>query len=183
MDRIINIPLSKSKLYRIVVISLIFIVLGIGMFTKAGDIMNDNTVKKYIVQIAGILVVLLCCFTLYYALKKLKNLEEGLSITDMGIYDNSSGINLGLLKWEDIKSFKEYDNRKGTKSLVVLVHNPQDYINRVNGFWAKKLLQANYKLAGTPIFISAVSLSINYEKLKEYVLEGFEKYNGKIIVK
>jgi hypothetical protein len=106
-------------------------------------------------------------------------LQDGLSITSMGIYDNSSGVNLGLLKWEDIKSFKEYDNRKGTKSLVVLVHNPQDYINRANGFWAKKLLQANYKLAGTPIFLSAVSLSISYEKLKEYVLEGFEKYNVK----
>jgi hypothetical protein len=179
MDTTINIPLSKGKLYWIIIASAIFIILGIFMLFKGGDMMGDEIGKKYIVQLGGILVVPLCCFTFYYAVKKLKHTQDGLSITNIGIYDNSSGVNLGLLKWEDIKNFKEYDNRRGTKSLVVLVHNPQDYINRANGFWAKKLLQANYKLAGTPIFLSAVSLSISYEKLKEYVLEGFEKYNAK----
>jgi hypothetical protein len=177
MEATINIPLSKIKLYRMIVISIIFIVIGIFMFTKGGNLMGDEITKKYIVQIGGILAILFCCLTLYYALKKIKNLQNGLSITQMGIYDNSSGVNIGLIKWEDIIGFKEWDNRRGTKSLAVIVSNPKDYIGKASNFWQKNLMKANYKLGGTPIFIAAVSLNINYEKLKQYIVEGFEKYN------
>jgi hypothetical protein len=176
MDVPINIPLSKIKLYRIIIISLLFIVIGTFMLVKGSNLMDDEIVKRYIVKIAGCMALLLCSSTLFYALRKIKNLQKGLCITQIGIYDNSSGIDIGIIKWEDIIDLREYDNRRGTKSLAIIVSNPQDYINRASNFWQKNLLRANYKLAKTPIFIAAVSLNINYEKLKQHIVEGFQHY-------
>jgi hypothetical protein len=176
MNTTINIPLSKNKLRRSIIASAVFILAGIFMFFKGGEMMGDRIVKKYIVEIAGALLVPLCCWTLYYSIKKLKDEQDGLSITDLGIYDNCSGANLGLIKWDDVTGLKEWDNR-GTKSIAIVVHNPNEYISKANSFWKKNLLKANYKLAGTPIFISAISLAISYEKLKEYILTGYETYS------
>jgi hypothetical protein len=176
MNTTINIPLSKSKLRRSIIASAVFILVGIFMFFKGGEMMADRIVKKYIVEIAGALLVPLCCWTLYYSIKKLKDEQDGLSITDLGIYDNCSGTNIGLIKWDDVTGLKEWDNRKGTKSIAVVVQNPNEYINKANSFWQKNLMKANCKLSGTPIFISAVSLSVSYEKLKEYILTGYETY-------
>ncbi len=151
METSIKIPLSKKKLNRMIIISVIFIILGIFMLVKGGDMMGDNTFKRYFVLVAGALVIPLCCWTLYFSVKKIKNLETGLCITDLGIYDNSSGIDIGLIKWEDITGLKEWDNRNGTKSIAVVVQNPKDYISKANGFWMKNLMRANYKMAGTPL--------------------------------
>jgi hypothetical protein len=181
MNTTINIPLSKNKLRRSIIISAVFILLGIFMFFKGGKMMGDKIVKKCIVEIAGALLVPLCCWTLYYSVKKLKDEQDGLNITDLGIYDNCSGANLGLIKWEDITGFKEYENR-GTKSIFILVDNPDQYISKANSFLTKKILQANYKMGGTPIAVSAVSLSVSYEQLKEYILTGDETYRKKITV-
>jgi hypothetical protein len=175
MSTTINIPLSKSKIRRSIIISAVFIVLGLFMIFKGGEMMGNKIVKKYIVIAAGVLVVPLCCWTLYYGIKKLKDEQDGLSITDLGIYDNCSGANLGLIKWEDVTGFREFDNR-GTKSIFILIGNPDEYISKANSFFTKKILQANCKMGGTPIAVSAVSLSVSYEKLKEYIATGYETY-------
>jgi hypothetical protein len=44
------------------------------------------------------------------------------------------------------------------------------------------MLQANHKGCGSPIVISASSLAITYEQLKEYVIDGYANYHEKTII-
>jgi arginine exporter protein ArgO len=172
----INIPLSKNKLTWIITASIFFIMLCSFMVLKADWIGEDNKAVKVISKYGGIAGVLFFTFTMLQAIKKRKGERIGFSITGEGFYDNSNAANLGLIRWQDIKGFREW-TFEGTKCLVVLVDNPKEYIETATGFIIKKMLQANHKGCGSPIVISATSLSITYEKLKDSIIEGYAKFN------
>lgn len=176
MDTAINIPLSKNKLTWVITASIFFIMLCSFMVLKADWIGEDNEAVKIIAKYGGIAGVLFFVFTMLQAIKKRKDETMGFSITGEGFYDNSNAANLGLIRWKDITGFREW-TFEGTKSLVILVDNPKEYIETTTNFIIKKMLQANHKGCGSPIVVSATSLSITYEKLKDYIIEGYTKYN------
>jgi hypothetical protein len=180
MNTTINIPLSKNKLTWIIIASIFFIVLCSFMFLKADWIGEHNEVIKIISKYGGIAGVLFFIFTLLQAIIKRKDEKAGFSITSQGFYDNSNAATLGLISWKDIIGFKEW-TFEGTKSLVVLVDNPKDYIELEKSFITKKMLQANHKGCGSPIVVSATSLTISYEQLKEYVIDGYANYHEKLV--
>jgi hypothetical protein len=180
MDTAINIPFSKNKLTWIIIASIFFIMFCTFMFVKADWIGENNEVIKVISTYGGIAGVLFFIFTLLQAIKKRKDEKAGFTITSQGFYDNSNAAKLGLISWKDIIGFKEW-TFEGTKSLVVLVDNPKEYIELETSFIMKKMLQANHKGYGSPIVISATSLAITYEQLKEYLIDGYANYHEKII--
>jgi hypothetical protein len=180
MNTTINIPLSKNKLTWIIIGSIVFISISAFMFLKADWIGEDNPAIKIISKYGGMVGVLFFIFTLLQAIKKIKTDSVGLSITMEGFFDNSNAANLGLISWKDIIGFREW-TFEGTKSLIVLVDNPNQYIDMTTNFITKKMLQANHKGCGSPIVVSATSLSISYDQLKEYIIDGYANYHKKII--
>lgn len=178
MDAYINIPLSKKKLLWIITGSIAFILLGGFLFAKA-KAYETNEVKILFLQITGIASVLFFSLTLFYAVKKINDKKWGLSITKEGIVDNSSGISLGLIKWSDITGFKEL-NYQGTKNLVILVQNPETYLERAKGPLQRRLVNANFKLFGSPVAIAANALTIKYEQLKEHILQSYNHFNSPV---
>ncbi len=177
MNTVINIPLSKRKLIWVITGSILFILLCAFMLLKASWI-SDSTFKAAFIKFAGAAGIIFFGIILHYGFKKIKDTNFGLSITSEGFIDNSSGISLGLVKWKDIVGFKEL-NYQGTKNLIVLVKNPEEYVAKSNGFFSKKMIQANNKMFGSPVAMAATSLTINYGQLKEYILTGFSKYSNK----
>ena len=175
MNASINIPLSKNKLTWIIIASIFFIAFCFFMVLKANWIGDNNEAVKTISKYGGVAGTMFFIYTLLLAIKKRKDEKVGFCIMNEGFYDNSNSTNLGLIRWKDIKGFKEW-NFEGTKSLVVLVDNPKDYIQMTTNFIAKKMLQANHKGCGSPIVVSATSLAITYEHLKAAILEGYTKY-------
>jgi hypothetical protein len=176
----INIPLSKNKLIWIIIASIFFMVFCTFMFLKANWIGENDEALKTISKYGGMAGVLFFIFTLLLAIKKRKEEKVGFSITSQGFYDNSSAAKLGLISWKDIIGFKEW-TFEGTKSLVVLVNNPKEYIELETSFIVRKILQANHIGCESPIIISATVLTISYEVLKEHVIDGYVNYNETII--
>jgi hypothetical protein len=180
MNTTINIPLSKNKLTWIIIASIFFIMFCTFMFLKADWIGENNAGIKIISKYGGIVGVFFFIFTMLQAIKKRKDENVGFSITSQGFYDNSSAAKLGLISWKDIIGFKEW-TFEGTKSLVVLVDNPKEYIELETSFIVRKMLQANHTGCGSPIVISATALTISYEQLKEYVIDAYVNHNETII--
>ena len=171
------IPLSKLKIKWMIVGSISLILLSILLFETADTFMSTDF-SKTVSEVAGIAGILFFSLALFYAFKKLKSNDPGLIITKLGFIDNSSGISAGLVEWRDVTGFKEFTT-ENTKNLVVLVSNPDEYIQRADSFVAKKMMQANNKIFKSPVAIAAVSLTINYEELKALIINGYENYINK----
>jgi hypothetical protein len=170
----IEIPLSKGKLTMLLIASIVFVVIGLwfvidppvfqdGLFSSPSLILG--------VGIVSILFFGLCAFSV---LKKLKDKTAGLIIDSTGITDNASGISGGHIPWANITAIKT-GQVVNQNFVMILVNNPNDYINRQTNIIKRKAAEINYKTYGSPISISANSLKCNFDELKNILQTQLNK--------
>ncbi|RZL36470.1 MAG: hypothetical protein EOO96_06945 [Pedobacter sp.] len=90
--------------------------------------------------------------------------KPGLVIDEKGIHDNSGAFSAGLVEWNDITELRTI-NVFRQKFIIVVVTNPEQYINKQKLATNKTELKQNYKNCGSPICISANGLKIGFEEL------------------
>ena len=151
----------------------ILVVLGI-LFTIFPYKFTTILVKNILlIRFIGIIAVLFFGFVFITLIRKVlfdKNL--GIIINEKGIFDNSSFVAVGLIKWEDIISIKKSNVGK-TSFLLIDVKNPENYI-KTSSKIKSNLLKANYRSYGTPISISSNFINCDFDQLEEYILDGFK---------
>jgi hypothetical protein len=168
-----EIIIKKNKIRMIVLMlpSLIFVGLGIWIAFFAPELnikmLNGEIAKKII----GLLSIGFFGFGVILILKKLLNEKYAVKISQKGIYDNSSAINIGLIKWENIERI-ELMNRK---CIRVVVNNPEKYIERQENNRMRKIVESNYKLFGSPIHIYTNTLEIRFKKLVDLINDELAK--------
>jgi hypothetical protein len=165
MTQEIFIPASRKKYIMQAIGSASFIVLGVVMYLCI-SLFADEPLKQVIIKIGSVLSILFFSFTLVIVSKKLRSKNIGLVINQDGFHDTSAALNIGFVYWKDVTGFKEFTSYQ-TKNLVVIVKNPQQYINNATGYASKKIAQANNKLLGSPVALTATTLTISYEALKK----------------
>lgn len=101
--------------------------------------------------------------------------KYGLIIGKNGITDNSNAMSIGLVKWNDITGIKvlEVVNQK---FIIINVSNSEYYIGLKKTGIGKMAMKANYKKYGSPISITANSLKLNFDGIKEIIEKQYEKY-------
>jgi hypothetical protein len=160
----VEIPLSKKKLLLMLFGSIAFVAAGIWFVTHPqikllGN--KPNPVLAYAIGFAAIAFFGFCAFCLA---KKIFDAKPGLVINAEGITDNCSGFSFGLMPWVDIEDI--YVMEVGRQKLImVLVNNPDDYINRQTNPLMKKLAAMNYRSYKTPVSITANTLQYNFDEL------------------
>jgi hypothetical protein len=177
MNKKIEIPLSKTKLILMLLVSILFIVLGIKFALTPEQFISFRFRSIEFVEIIGIITVFFCGSALIYILIKLLDKKPGLILDKKGITDNSSAVSVGLILWIDIISIRT-GKIKSTSFLILEVKNPDEYIEKCSKF-KQLLLKANYKMYGTPITISSTGLKSNFDSLEQLIHSEFEKYNYK----
>lgn len=171
MNYPIKIPVSKKKGKRNFVISVLIVLLCIlcvlkpFWFIRSSDPAMIRTIGYLCIAFFGIAAIFL--------LKLLLNKKEGLVINKDGIIDQSSGIAAGAILWKDIKSIRT-ELAAGQPFLILEVVNPLEYIQGQNNPIKRRAMELNFKLYKTPIGIFSKSLNIEFEKLRELVMAGFE---------
>lgn len=90
-------------------------------------------------------------------IRKLVDNRPGLIIHRQGIVDNSSGVSAGLIPWGDIEDI-EISQVMNQKFIMIIVNNPEFYLNKVNNPLKKNAIKMNYLSYGSPISISSNSL-------------------------
>ena len=127
----IEIPLSKSKIYMILLGAIIFVTIGIWILIKqpsSNHIIFGNTI---IMNIAGILSILFFGFIAFFVAKKISDKKPGLIINAEGIYDNSSGVSAGLILWSDMNGVS-VKNVANQKFIMIELKNPQLILSKFN---------------------------------------------------
>lgn len=173
----IEIPLSKNKLYVMLVGSLLFVALGIWMIISRHQYDNAAFPNPVIILIVGIVSILFFGYIAFFLIKKLPNTTPGLIINSDGIVDNSSSVAAGLVLWSDIQEIKT-TAVMSQQFLMIIVKNPEEYVNRQEGVVKRKAMQMNYKSYGSPVSISANTLNTDFDELYKTVQDKFREAKG-----
>lgn len=166
-----EIPISKSKLMLLLFFAIVFVAIGVMMFfVEPGSrrsVLNIPAIR-YSVAIACIVFF---GYAMIFMIKKLQEDEPGLIIDETGITDRSSSIAVGHIPWSDIQKFT-IASVMNQKFLMIVVKNPNDYINKQTNALRRRGLIYNQTNYGSPISISANTLRIKLDKLKALLEEN-----------
>ena len=123
----------------------------------------------------GILaVVILFSFVLqivkFFRKKGKQNDKAGLLINEEGIVDLvSEKENLGLIAWKDIEQIRIKNNFLGGVKLLLMLKNPNEYINGAKDWNIKKKMRLQYRKWGTPAVINIDSLEVKPNDLVKVI--------------
>lgn len=146
----------KSKFQKKIIFlisSLIFVIIGyfsIGIAIGEQGLKNGLNLKGGVIFCVGVLCILFFGYSAFYFAKSLKD-NIALKITDEGIYENTSSIKWGLIKWEDVEEIKLRKYLFNTY-IEIRVRNVEDYTKRLSPI-SKFFQKGNDKL-GFEIAIS-----------------------------
>ena len=168
------IPLSKTKIFLLLLGSIAFVAGGLWLWSHAEEIRYRNPL--YIRAAAGAAVGFfgLCGV---FGLFKLFDSAPGLIVDDEGIIDNSSALAAGRIPWSDIRGF-EIRTVQNQRLLTIEVHNPEKYVQRAHVL-KRPLVAINARSFGGPIQISSNALKMNFDELVRLLTEAHRKYRLK----
>ncbi|MDR2222926.1 MAG: hypothetical protein LBE34_09310 [Flavobacteriaceae bacterium] len=174
-EKEIIIPLSKAKMALLMFACFVFVALGV-CFVFAPPQGNHAIYNNpYILFVIGIASIILFTFFAILYIKKMFDPKPGLIINNQGIWDNATAVSAGLIPWKDILSIEEVE-AYSQKFILVVVSNPEEYLNKVTNSFKRKAIEANFKQYGTPISISANGLKISKNQLIKLLIEQSKKY-------
>ncbi len=173
MNNTVTIALSKTKLIKNTIVSLVFLVAGVLFVARPFWFIKSN--DTLIITIVGYIAIVFAGLLLIFYVKKLTDKTPGLVIDDEGILDNSSAIAAGKIRWSDIKRINA-EMVSGQQFIMVEVKNPQGYIQAQKNPLKKNLMSLNYKLYKTPLYITSVGLNTTFENLFSIIENGFQNY-------
>lgn len=171
------IALSRGKLIFLILASFAFIAVGAWMFTlDDAEISRQRTLSNPLLfRGIAIAAALLGALGAIFITRKLFDKRPGLVLSAGGIVDNSSGVAAGLIPWSDIEGFNVAEIR-GTKFIVVLVKDPEKYLQRGNAM-QRALHSANARMVGSPVSFSTGTLDMPFAELWELL----ERYRAKYL--
>lgn len=168
----IEIPLSKTKITLMILGSALFVIAGVLIFFLGPE--KQTYFKAFWMKITGVASVLFFGTTGIVGLRKLFDKKAGLILDEQGIVDNSSGVSVGLIYWNDVTDIK-VEQVMSTRFLLIFLANPEKYFENANVF-KRKMMKANIKMYGTPISISSNALAYNFDELSKTINAQFKKY-------
>jgi hypothetical protein len=174
----IEIPLSKTKIFLILVLAIVFVILGI-LFTITPETFISTVFRNpQTIRLGGIASVLFCGSGVIYGIRKMFDKRIGLKIDENGITDNTNAVSVGLINWTDITEIKT-EQVRSTKFLLIFTSNPDKYLDRV-GALQRKIMKANMFMYGTPLSISSNTLKYNFVDLEKMIVKYHKDQNKKM---
>lgn len=170
IESVVEISLNKKKLILFLTSALLFVV--IGLFLIVGGSGNKNAM---LLLIAGIISALFFGLIAVIVTVKLFDNKAGLIIDDEGIKDNSSGLSAGLIPWREIIDIRMI--QVGTQRFIMVdIADPEGFLKSIPGVIKRKAMDWNFKNYGSPIAITANTLSIQLNTLYEMLRRKLRSY-------
>ena len=164
----VAIPLSQRKIILLLLGSIAFVLGSVWMWSIADTQSHYRPLYVRGVAVAGA-IFFGCC--MIYGSIKLFDSRPGLIIDREGIFDNSSAVSAGRVSWCEITAIKISGVRR-QRFVVIEVVDSRKYVERGGAF--RRILNAvNAKMMGSPICISANSLTMTFDELVYALTEGF----------
>jgi hypothetical protein len=173
----IEIPLSKKKMLLTLMGALAFVGLGFWFLISPPQSNHWLFGNSALIFVSGLASILFFGFVAITVFRKSSDNKPGLTINRQGIEDNSSGVSAGLIPWTDIQEVT-LSQVMNQKFLMLIVKNPQEYLNKIKNPLKRNAMKMNYKTYGSPISISSNSLQINFDELQRLLSEKLKQYKS-----
>ncbi|HJV79049.1 MAG TPA: STM3941 family protein [Paludibacter sp.] len=160
----IEISLSKTKLILMLIGSIVFDAAGLWFVINPATISNPFFGNPAVIFAIGIAAILFFGLCTVYIVRKLTDNKPGLIIDNKGLIDNSSGISSGQVLWSDIENILVVEVHR-QKFILLQVENPQDYIDKQESNFKRKIMQMNFNMYGSPLSITTNALQIKFDEL------------------
>lgn len=173
----IEIPSNKQKIILFIIGALVFIAAGIWIVSEPETFKNERFSNTTFIAIIGILAIILSGLALFFFSRKMFESTPAIIIDQTGITDNTSMISIGHILWEDMKEI--IVKKVGAQErLVVIVNNPEKYIDRYTKAFYKNAAKYNYQNYGSPVIIQANLLNYDLDELKNILKSELKKNKG-----
>ena len=176
------IELSKTKIARALLGTCAFVAIGIWMLSLDEESIRSGRSFRlflnnpmYVRGLALLSIVLFGLLALFF-FRKLFDKQSGLVFSDSGIVDNASAVSAGFIPWSEIIGSRIFEMPQ-LQMLIIMVRDPERYVDQGNAV-KRKLNQANHKMCGSPIAISANTLKINFAELHSLFDHYQRKYGN-----
>jgi hypothetical protein len=170
----IEVPLNKSLLRILFLVLLVFVAISFGFIFESGAFTSNKYDSAELIIVFGVVSLVVFVSGVFLLGKKLLSGQPGLVINNTGIIDNGTASSIGLVYWEDIASLK-VTGVSGAKMFMLVVHDPQKYINKVNNKLAKGISILNNKIYGSPIVIPMSTLNVDVDDLEMRIRKALKK--------
>jgi hypothetical protein len=169
------VPLSKTKLVLLIILSVGFVALGFWTFqTDSSWIESQRRFNNpMLVHAIGIVAMVFFGLGVVVGIRKLFDPKPGLVLSSAGMLIASSA-SMGLIPWADVEGFATYEIHR-QKMLVVKLVDPEKYV-RAGGALRQALYRANINMIGSPIAVSSNTLNISFDELVTLCSRYLEKY-------
>ncbi len=171
----IIIPFSNKKLYKLLLASVLFVLLGIWLLLARPDLsrtMFNDPVIRYTTAIACILFFGMSGI---FFIKKIRAKKPAIIIDATGITDNTSAVSGNHIPWHDIRAIVT-NQVFNQVFLMVLLHHPEEMISKQTNWIKRKAMAINYKKYGSPLSISASTLQISVTELRALLHDKLSRY-------
>jgi len=166
MERTVAIPLSKRKLWILLLLSCVFVAGGFWLLTRVPEYEGFNVLKA---QFAALACITFFGLGIPIFLFKIIDKRAGLVINSIGVY------RLGLINYHDVIPWAHITHCsitriQRTELLLIHVDNVEEVLARMSPVarWFQRLGIAS---TGTPFSLSSAALQGNFDDLKS-VIEG-----------
>ncbi|MET0394846.1 MAG: STM3941 family protein [Chitinophagaceae bacterium] len=172
-----EIRVSKSKLVKLTIASLVFVGAGIWLLVKQPTTGNGIFDDPAVVKLVGVAAILFFGLALFVSVRKLGDRRPALVIDHTGITDYSSMLAAGLIPWRDIREIRCTKVLRDSL-LLIIVTDPEAYIRRQPNTLKRKTMRLNYRQYGSPLSISTHALHCNPQELRLMLEEALLAYQA-----
>lgn len=165
------VPVAKGTLTRFFVTSLLGIASCLLMLTVNR---GHPTALHSVMRVIGAVGIVFCALTALYAARRLFDPTPGLVLDAEGLADHSNYIAAGRVRWDEIKEIR-VTRAAGQRFLTVMVDDPRKFIER-GSFLRRKVAEANFRKAGSPINVTARTLRIPFDELVAKTSAFYQRY-------
>ena len=169
----IEIPLSKNKLAGMLVGAIAFVGVGLWFIIAPPPISNPYFGSPTRLLFLGVIAILFFGVGAIYIIRKLQDKRPGLIMDQLNLVDRSSGASAGPILWSDIVNIEVVQIHR-QRLIVLEVKNPEYYINKQTSVVKRRMMQANYKMFGSPISITPNTLQIKFDDLMKLLTNGWQ---------
>ncbi|MBS4210031.1 hypothetical protein KHA95_18395 [Bacillus sp. FJAT-50079] len=149
---------------------LLFIMLGIVFIVFSS---GETGSVGFWLKVIGVLVIAIFALCLIYYVKVLMEKKPALIVSEEGIFDQSSYIGAGLVRWEEIEAI-DFVQFSGQVFLGITTYDPELIINRTSGV-KKWLNKANRGLVSAQVNIPVKILACPLDDLVDEINERWEE--------
>lgn len=159
---------SKGKLLFLVVAALAMVIIQILFLVYADELAMSETARRrpigallvrYVPYI-GIPFFGACAI---YGIYRLIKVKPSVIVNDEGIYDNSSAVSIGLIRWDEIENL--IIHRIGLQKFVGIIPRDYETVKRRLPAWKRALMVGNKSMSAAPFNIPQNILPIPCEDL------------------